>query len=125
VRNSVVQRYAAAIDNCIDVNHVLVGLVFEEQLEQHCGMHVVNNVGQLTKLVTPLEMNTLEEASLGVVHYLGKYESQTVWSAFQRRGFTLKNIPLELNMDDDKAVIEVLKHWKNLDFLFYQKGLMK
>ena len=113
--NSVVQRYAAAIDRCIDVHHVLDNLAFEEQLELRCGMHVVNNVGQLSNLVTPLEMNALEEEELGVVNYLGKYESKTVQSAFQKRGFTLVNILLELNMDDDRAVIEVFEHWKNPD----------
>ena len=87
------------------------------QLEKHCGMHVVNNVGQLTNLVTRQEMDTLEIESLGLVHYQGKYESQTVQSAFKSRGFTLEDIPLQLNVDVDvvESVIKVFEHWKDPD----------
>lgn len=49
------------------------------------------------------------------VHDEGKYESKTVQSAFKSRGFTLVDIPLTLNMNLDKGVIELLEQWKHPD----------
>jgi len=72
--------YFGKVDECIDVKGDISGLnlSFQSQHDDQCGMHVVNNIGQLQPYITIAEMRNIEFKYERALCDSGNYTSTTV-----------------------------------------------
>jgi len=105
--------YFRKVDECIDVKEDItdLNLSFQLQHDDQCGMHVVNNIGQLHPFITIAEMRNIELRYERAVCDSGNYTSTTVKAAFADRGFVIEDIPLTVETVVENVIKEVLHIW--------------